>query len=129
MIAHYRKSRDKSYGIVAGEILKLLRVRLRSHCGEKREIGKIFLICDVSYYGRNALQGLIFCGGIISGRKKFCVGMHFQRRNHLWTEEMLCRDYFLVEESSLSGRNALQGLFSSGGIIPERKKCFADNMK
>lgn len=48
MIAHYRKSRDKSYGIVAGEILKLLRVRLRNRCGEKREIGKIFLIRDVS---------------------------------------------------------------------------------
>lgn len=48
MIAHYRKSRDKSYEIVTGEILKLLRVRLRSRCGEKREIGKIFLIRDVS---------------------------------------------------------------------------------
>jgi len=100
MIAHYRKSRDKSYGIVAGEILKLLRVRLRSHCGEKREIGKIFLICDVSYYGRNSLQGLFSNGEIISGRKKFFAGMLFQRWNHPWTEEILCRDYFPVEESS-----------------------------
>ena len=56
MIAHYQKSRDKSYGIVMdeatgllrGEILKLLRGRLRNRCGEKREIGKIFLIRDVS---------------------------------------------------------------------------------
>ena len=39
--------------------------------------------------------------------------------------EQLCRDYFPVEESSLSGRNSLQGCFSSGGIILGRKKCFA----
>jgi len=39
--------------------------------------------------------------------------------------ELLCGDEFLAEESSLSGRNSLQGLFSSGGIIPERKKFFA----
>ena len=34
-----------------------------------------------------------------------------------------------MEKSSLSGRNALQGLFSNGEIISERKKFFADNMK
>ena len=32
---------------------------------------------------------------------------------------------FRWEESSLSGRNFWQGLFSSGEIIPERKKFFA----
>ena len=35
------------------------------------------------------------------------------------------RDEFSAKESSLNGRNFLQGLFSSGGIIPERKKFFA----
>jgi len=68
------------------------------------------------------VQGCIFAGEIIPKRKKFFAGMLFQWRNHPWTEEILCRDAFPVEKSSLNGRNALQGLFSNGGIIPERKK-------
>ena len=35
------------------------------------------------------------------------------------------RDEFSAKESSLNGRNSLQGLFSGEGIIPERKKFFA----
>ena len=38
--------------------------------------------------------------------------------------EHLCRDEFSAKESSLNGRKFLQGLFSDGGIIPERKKFF-----
>lgn len=37
--------------------------------------------------------------------------------------ELLCGDEFSAEESSLNGRNSLQGLFSSEGIIPERQIC------
>ena len=39
--------------------------------------------------------------------------------------ELLCGDEFSAEESSLNGKNSLQGLFSGEGIIPERKKFFA----
>ena len=35
--------------------------------------------------------------------------------------EHLCGDEFSAKESSLNGRNSLQGLFSGEGIIPERQ--------
>ena len=35
--------------------------------------------------------------------------------------ELLCGDEFSAEESSLNGKNSLQGLFSGEGIIPERR--------
>ena len=37
--------------------------------------------------------------------------------------EHLCGDEFSAKKSSLNGRNSLQGLFSGGGIIPERQIC------
>ena len=40
-------------------------------------------------------------------------------------EEILCGDEFSAKESSLNGKNFLQRLFSSEGIIPEQKKFFA----
>ncbi len=134
--------------------MELLRVRLRGCCGEDSEAvvklirarcgssGRFFQfemhlnmaehLCrdyfpveESSLSGRSSLQGCFFSGGIILNRGKFCAGMLFQRRNHPKSEKILRRDYFPAEESSLEGRNALRGLFFSGGIIPERKECFA----
>ena len=138
--------------------MELLRVRLWGCCGEDSEAvvklirarcgssGRFFQfemhlnmaehLCrdyfpveESSLSGRSSVQRCFFSGGIILNRGKFCAGMLFQRRNHPKSEKILCRDYFPAEESSLIGRNSLQGLFSSGEIISGRQKFFADNMK
>ena len=72
-----------------------------------------------SLNGRNSLQGLFSSGEIILGRKKFFAEIIFQRRNHPWKEEMLCRDYFPVEKSSLSGKNSVQGCICNGKQHPQ----------
>lgn len=69
--------------------------------------------------GRNSLQGLFSSGGIIFDRKKFFAGIIFQWRNHLWTAEILCRDAFSVEKSSLSGKNSVQGCICNGKQHPK----------
>ena len=151
MIAHYRKSRDKSYGIVAGEATGLLRGRFWSFsCGEgygtvaerSGRSGRYFwfvmyfnmaeILCrdyfpmeESSLGGRNSLQGCFSSDGIIPGRKKFFAEIIFQWRNHPKSGKILCRDAFSPETSSLNGRNALLGLFSSGEIISGRQKFFA----
>ena len=84
-----------------------------------------FSVEESSLGGRNSLQGLFSNGEIIPERKECFAGIIFQWRNHPWAEEILCRDYFPAEKSSLDGRNSLQGLFSNGEIISERKKFFA----
>ena len=77
---------------------------------------------ESSLSGRNSLQGLFSNGGIIPERKECFAGIIFQWRNHLWTAEILCRDAFSVVESSLSGKNSVQGCICNGKQPPQSAK-------